>query len=631
MYFAYGRFLLTRPLPTSFPVVRHRLVWPVILSIGFGLYYGRNFSVLKISLKPLAPLSLILLLYVISEVAQWDMKRFLKRTLGASFLAVILFVLVKFGIIPLESGYTLYFSLMLFSVAASAYLAVFESWKVTSDVARQEDVISGRNSDEEIEEIGKASRYSIATAAALMLSVWLMPFFFVFSGYGTIFLVGFLLHASLAFSIWYLFGRGLRLRALPWGFLKITAGLLFLLILVLATQRTAQPNSHTIKWLVSAEGFSLLGVAAIYLVSKLIAHLRREYRKNVRGLFLRSLRKRVNFIRILGFLCWIACGVLLTLVQSYADNSPEYFKAELALDSYAGCIILCIIVDILDSFKGTSSMTMISGFLLGVVHLIRPITSCLIALTVFLPSVYKGTGVTESLLLAVPFFLSAAGGFALNDYFDANKDKINKPYRAIPSGRISAKCVLVISLVTLVFSFIIAASIARSRMELALYLLTLGAVSSYNLLVKHLSLSKTFVTSVVSSFPFLFVITSLNYPGIFFLLPVAATCFILGREWLMDIRDMKGDRREGIVTFPMIIGPGSVAKYSFMFQLIAVLLLLPITIVSKSVWSGVLLLLILFSTLILSRIWFINEGKYQRRAIQILWLPMLFGILLLIS
>ncbi|MQK95647.1 UbiA family prenyltransferase, partial [Escherichia coli] len=43
--------------------------------------------------------------------------------------------------------------------------------------------------------------------------------------------------------------------------------------------------------------------------------------------------------------------------------------------------------------------------------------------------------------------LIAAGGYVINDYYDAEIDLINKPFRPIPSGRVSKVEALILSLI----------------------------------------------------------------------------------------------------------------------------------------------------------------------------------------
>lgn len=632
MYVYYGRFLWHHPSSGDIPIVRHRLFWPVILSIGISLYYGLAFSMLSTSVIPLAPVGLILIVYVVSNLAKLRMRRFSVVTLLVFLTITILIVLANNGLIHLPASISGYFSLMFFCLTVSAYLAVFEAWKVTSDIARTWAAKSVIDSNPGVAmPMPKPTRYSVATLTTLMLSVWAMPLFFVFSGYGTVFLVGFVVHAFGAFVLWYLCGRGKKLVSLPWGAIKITAGISFLSLLVAATVFPAQPDFHVIKWLVSAEGMSILALPVFWSVYRFLLHLRREHRRNKQLFLQRVLLRRVNFIRLLTLLCWVACFILLTFIQRYQEASADYYRAELAFDAYAVCIFLCLIVEILDWFEITPLMALISKFLLGLLYLTRTVTSCLIGLCVFLPSIGRGVGVRASLVSTIPFVLAAIGGFALNDYFDASKDAINKPYRAIPSKRLTPGTVLFVSLVSLSFAVIGAVYASRDRTQIILYAVAIVGVGFYNLFVKYLSLSKTVLTSTVSSLPIFFSVITLNYPKVFLFLPVAAGLFVLGREWLMDIRDIRGDSKAGIVTMPMRLGPKQTARFGFAFQFLSVALLVPVAASANSTLGYLLLLSISLALIVFYPLWHYGSGKYQRRVIQGLWLPMLMGIMLLIA
>src|SRR5687768_12870701 len=56
----YSRFLITYKSNGKLPLVRHWLIWPVILTIALGLYYGLSFSDMKESLLPLIPVGIII-------------------------------------------------------------------------------------------------------------------------------------------------------------------------------------------------------------------------------------------------------------------------------------------------------------------------------------------------------------------------------------------------------------------------------------------------------------------------------------------------------------------------------------------------------------------------------------------
>lgn len=637
MFVYYGVFLARLSYADDVPVVRHRLVWSVVLSIGVSLYYGLTFSVLKTSLRPLVPIGLLVLVYIASEIFQWRKMRFLRRTLIAAFALTVLTVLLQTGVLPLpyrleqiSNGLGQFFWAILFCLAASAYVSVFEAWKVTSDIARQAPNQSEHDSTPQDSHLNRASQYSIATLAALMVTVSVLPFYFIFSRYGVVFLVGFVIHATASFVFWYLWGRDKYLKSLPWGTIKIVAGVLFLALLVVVTFFNVQATNHSIEWFASSNGLTILTPFVGFLAFRLYLSFRRVFRKSRKSIWLRLLDARVNFVRVLSILCWVACFAIITLIHNRRQDSAEHLKGELAFNAYAVCIALCIVVEILDSIGIIKPMTSIRRSLVGVLLLIRVAPSSLIGLCVLLPAIHKGVRMDVALLSAVPFFLAALGGFALNDYYDANTDRINKPYRAIPSNRISKSVVGVIGAVSLLAATLLAVVASRSRIELCLYLISIAGVVSYNLLVKYLSLSKTFLTSAVSALPLLFSVLTLQYQTVFLFVPIATCLFVLGREWLMDIRDVKGDREAGTTTFPMLLGPELTAKCGFVFQVLSVVLLCPIALVTRSPWSVALIGLICLTIALSARFWYYRAGNHQQGVIRGLWIPMLLGIMMLL-
>ena len=641
IYVLYSWFFISHPVTESIPIIRHRLVWPVVLSIGISLYYGLSFSALSTSLKPLIPIGFILFLYFLSETFRLSKTKYVIVTLLFTMGFAIVTVVLKTNTLNLvdTNGLADFFSSMFFCGTVSAYLAVFEAWKVTSDIANDKHVIihsadsvTGTTlPSRELSSSDKAKQYSMATLIALMISVWVMPFFFVFSKYGVFFLISFVFHAFFSFSFWYVFGRGEHLKNLNWGRIKNVSGLLFLAILVLVTFLDTKPSQHIFKGLASLDGLSLLAWGSTLTLATLYFDLRRAFRRRKRrGVWYKTLITEINVIRFWSVLCLFAAFILVRLASSYEEGSEEYYKAELAFTVYGICILICFVVVLLDSINIRPPMSAIGTTLYGFIILSRIVTSLLISMAVFIPSLKHGNSFYDSFLHSLPFFLTAVGGFALNDFYDVSKDKVNKPYRAIPSGKLSASFVLGLSLVLLLTASLLSVVLSRNATELALYALTLLGVSTYNYFVKYLSLSKTFLTSAVSALPLLYSVLIFDYLTIYLLLPLATSLFILGREWLMDVRDINGDSFGGITTIPMLMGRDLTAKLGFLLQILSAFVLLPIVVSSKSVLGWGLLFVIATSVALLIPLWFHKSGKYHQQVIRILWVPMLSGVLMLL-
>ena len=549
---------------------------------------------------------------------------------------------------------------MFFCIAASAYLAVFEAWKITTYVASIEAKLKARRLGL-VSEIGesasadnivldkqivgdnkrspnalhlrKSSEYALATLAALTITVLVFPLYFVFSDYGNIFLIVFAIHALVAFLWWFFLGRTKYLKRWWWWVVKSGFGLAFLGILVLATPKN---NPEPVRFLTGFVGWDTLFVFALLTGSTipgLVIDISKQNWSPVRTFLLRFFRNRINFTRLLSLLCVIPLFVTVSLSKSPEVQLAKHYRADLAFYVYVLCILFCLIVELANEinrrrrmWKIKRAMRTIAGFLL----VIRIATSTVIALVIILPSLHEGLSFTKAFLSALPFFLAAAGGFALNDYYDVEKDVVNKPYRAIPSGKLSRHAVIATAVILMVGAFATASLSNGNKLQLALYYFSILGVCFYNYLVKHFTLSKNVVTSLVSTLPILYVILFLKYPPVYLLIPTASLIFLIGREWLMDIRDMNGDAVSGIETLPMRIGTKKTALIAFLsfFVSSALLLLLVVTIQTK--WATTFLCLMIISIVFLLALWNFRQGRYRRAVVLGLWFPMDCGILMLL-
>jgi geranylgeranylglycerol-phosphate geranylgeranyltransferase len=183
----------------------------------------------------------------------------------------------------------------------------------------------------------------------------------------------------------------------------------------------------------------------------------------------------------------------------------------------------------------------------------------------------------ETILLvffSMAFITSA--GFALNDYFDKESDAIIKPKRPIPSGQLSLKQVVVISL-----TFFAAGLILALRINL-LSLAILGVDSAllvvYSAFIKRKSgfaanvlvgllVGTAFIYGEATVFQTISLISLALYP----------ICFgTMGGNVLRDVLSIEGDSRTGYPTLPQKIGnKNSVRVAAFFFILTAALAPLP--------------------------------------------------------
>lgn len=180
--------------------------------------------------------------------------------------------------------------------------------------------------------------------------------------------------------------------------------------------------------------------------------------------------------------------------------------------------------------------------------------------------------VIDALKVSIVVFLVTGAGNAINDYFDIDIDRINKPQRPIPSGEIGLGTALYFSLALFFAGTFLAVSIN----------LICGAIALVNSLLliyyastlKRTPLLGNIAVGYLTGSTFLFggaVFYASGGIGGVFVLFLLATLATLAREIVKDIEDIKGDREDGARTLPIIIGKKKAAYVASLIGLVAVL------------------------------------------------------------
>lgn len=144
-------------------------------------------------------------------------------------------------------------------------------------------------------------------------------------------------------------------------------------------------------------------------------------------------------------------------------------------------------------------------------------------------------------LALVSVFLITGAGNAINDYFDVESDKVNKPKRPIPSGKISRKSALALSILMFAAGILLTVFVNYICLIIAIANSLLLVAYSHSLQDRIL-LGNIVVGYLVGS-TFLFGGASLGniiLPGILMLLAGLST---ITREIVKDLEDIEGDRK----------------------------------------------------------------------------------------
>ncbi|MCD6441077.1 MAG: geranylgeranylglycerol-phosphate geranylgeranyltransferase [Candidatus Marinimicrobia bacterium] len=172
------------------------------------------------------------------------------------------------------------------------------------------------------------------------------------------------------------------------------------------------------------------------------------------------------------------------------------------------------------------------------------------------------------ILLATAIVWSYTGaGNAINDYCDAEIDKINRPERPIPQGSVSRKGALIWSVCLFLTGSLLAIPVLTIELMIILLLAVL-LLTTYSLFFKMRPFLGNVVVSTILGMTFLFAASIYGdiSKGVtpFFL----AFGFNLIREIVKDIQDMDGDQTLGARTLPLKYGVGVTRKIIISLTLI---------------------------------------------------------------
>ena len=148
--------------------------------------------------------------------------------------------------------------------------------------------------------------------------------------------------------------------------------------------------------------------------------------------------------------------------------------------------------------------------------------------------------------------LLTAGANAINDYFDLEIDRINKPERPLPSGRISKKEALIFAVVNYAAANTIAAFI--SPVALAICFVFSVLLYFYSALFKRIALLGNLVVSLATGAAFVYGGAAVGRFGQATIPASFAFLMHLGRELIKDMEDIEGDRRNKARTMPVLFG-----------------------------------------------------------------------------
>ena len=138
-------------------------------------------------------------------------------------------------------------------------------------------------------------------------------------------------------------------------------------------------------------------------------------------------------------------------------------------------------------------------------------------------------------------FLITGAGNAINDYFDVEADRLNRPDRPIPAEKVSVKGALVYSIVLFVIGIALAAFTTNLAFIIAIFNSLVLIFYSWSL--QHKTFFGNFTVAYLTGSTFIFggaAVWNIELPLIFGLLAGLAT---ISREIFKDLEDIEGDKK----------------------------------------------------------------------------------------
>ncbi|MBN1895958.1 geranylgeranylglycerol-phosphate geranylgeranyltransferase [bacterium] len=192
--------------------------------------------------------------------------------------------------------------------------------------------------------------------------------------------------------------------------------------------------------------------------------------------------------------------------------------------------------------------------LAGLFLLMRPLNVLIAFLSIFIGGLITGTihPLKKLLLACLSGSIIAAGANSINDYFDLEIDRINKPQRPLPLGRITKAQAWGFSMVCFLTGIAVSTGIHATGFAIALLSSIVLYVYSWKL--KGTVIWGNLTVAFITGLAFVYGGLALGRIRQSLVLGVFSFFFNFAREVIKDIEDQAGDRSNGMMTFPIRYG-----------------------------------------------------------------------------
>lgn len=216
------------------------------------------------------------------------------------------------------------------------------------------------------------------------------------------------------------------------------------------------------------------------------------------------------------------------------------------------------------------------------IEIMRPHNDLMGSLTVIIGFLNTRTAMTIGNLLiniilgVVTYFFIAGSGMVVNDIYDIEIDKINKPNRPIPRGSLTLKQAKLLYFLYLIIG--LAFALIHSIMfNLGILNILIAALFGFiGWLYAYWGKKSGFPGNVIVSISFSIgliygaILNNSTIPNYIYFFFLTSFFLLLSREIIKGCEDIEGDKKEGVKTLAIIIGIKSATRFATVFSTSAI-------------------------------------------------------------